>query len=297
MISNSDEPMTLKALLHELYVPLRGICDRTRELYDFTLDAFASALGREPTILDLEELAVARFLAHRVRVKAPATAAKDRAQIRALWEFASRRKICSTWPTIPAIRVPERVPEAWLTDEMERLLESASRERTTLEGIPAALWWRALLLLAYDTGERVSSLMALRWSNVRGCSVIFRAEDRKGRRRDILREISVETADALLAIKGDREEVFPWPYQRSYIWRRLEIILKRAGLPAGRRDKFHRIRRTTASYYEAAGGSAQRLLDHSDPATTRKYLDPRIVKGRSAPDVIPPIGRSPAAAG
>lgn len=299
-MTSTTDPLPLRALLRDYYAPLQGICDRTIEIYGFTLDAFADVLGREPTVLDFDELTVARFLAHRVRSRAPATAAKDRAQLRALWEWASRRKMVSTWPTIPLIRVPERVPEAWLTEEMEKLLESASMERTSYDGVPAALWWRALLLLAYDTGERASALVSLRWDCVRGCSVLFRAEDRKGRRRDIMREISVQTADALLAIKGDRrpdQQVFPWPRSRSYLWKRLEIILKRAGLPAGRKDKFHRIRKTTASYYEAAGGSAQWLLDHSDPATTRKYLDPRIVKGRAAPDVIPPIGRPPAAAG
>jgi integrase len=289
--------MSLRSLLRDYYAPLKGICDRTIELYQFTIDAYGEVLGREPTIADLEELSVARFLAHRVRTRAPATAAKDRSHLRALWEWAARRKICDTWPTIPLIRVPERVPEAWMTDEMERLLAAAAQEKTLYAGVPASLWWTALLLLAYDTGERATSLVSLRWENVRGCHVLFRAEDRKGRRRDILREISVHTADALLAIKGDRDLVFPWPRHRSYLWKRLEIILERAGLPSGRKDKFHRIRRTTASFYEAAGGSAQWLLDHSDPATTRKYLDPRIVKGRAAPDVLPPIGRPPSAAG
>lgn len=110
-----------------------------------------------------------------------------------------------------------------------------------------------------------------------------------------MRDISVETADAMLAIKGNRgpeDEVFPWPRQRSYVWKRLEIILQRAGLPAGRKDKFHRIRKTTASYFEAAGGNAQKLLDHADAATTRKYLDPRIVRGLSAPAVMPRITKA-----
>jgi site-specific recombinase XerD len=292
--------MSLRSLLRDYYAPLKGICDRTIELYQFTIDAYGELLGREPTIDDFDELSVARFLAHRVRTRSAATAAKDRSQIRALWEWASRRKLVDTWPTIPLIRVPERVPEAWMTDEMERLLASAARETTVYDGIPAALWWTALLLLAYDTGERATALISLRWQSVRGCNVLFRAEDRKGRRRDILREISVHTADALLAIKGDRQpgdEVFPWPRHRSYLWKRLEIILERAGLPAGRKDKFHKIRRTTASYYQAGGGSAQWLLDHADPATTRKYLDPRIVKGKAAPDIIPPIGLPPSAAG
>lgn len=292
--------MTLNELLVGYYAPLKGIGDRTLELYGYTIKSFGEFLGRAATVADLDELTVARFLAHRVRTREPATAAKDRSQLRALWEFAARRKLTDVWPTIALIRVPERVPEAWLSDEFQRLVDEASRERTTVAGIPGGLYWVALLMLCYDSGERVGSVMQLRWKYVRGCSVLFRAEGRKGRRRDILREISVQTADALLAIKGSRgpdDLVFPWDYNPSYVWKRLEIILKRAKLPAGRRDKFHKVRRTTASYFEAGGGSAQHLLDHSDPATTRKYLDPRIVKGRSAPDVIPPIQRPPAAAG
>ena len=300
MIARTVGGETLRSFLRDTYAPLKGICDRTIELYEFTIAAYAELLGREPTLSDLEELSVARFLAHRVRKRAPATAAKDRSQLRALWEFAARRGRVSTWPTIPLVRVAERVPECWTTDEMDRLLASAALEKTRLDGIPSALWWRALLLLAYDTGERLAPLVALRWSNVHGCNVLFRAEDRKGRRRDILRETSVETADAMLAIRGARgpdDEVFPWPRHRSYIWRRLEIILERAGLPAGRDCKFHKIRKTTASYYQQAGGSAQWLLDHADPATTRKYLDPRVVKGQSAPTLIPKLGQPPAAAG
>ena len=288
---------TLKEFLTEIYAPLRGIDERTILVYSMTIKPFGKFLGekegvgyREPRLCDLEELTVARFLAHRVRERAPATAAKDRSQLRALWEFAARRGIINTWPTIPLIKIPERVPEAWLTEEFERLLAEAQNEQVVLDGIPAGLWWKALLMVCYDTGERITSVMGLRWSGWLGTSVLFRAENRKGQRRDIVREISTQTADAMLAIRGDRgpdDFVFPWPRNRQYLWRRLGIILGRAKLPAGRKDKFHRIRKTTASYFEAAGHSAQRLLDHADPATTRAYLDPRIVKTTSAPDVIP----------
>jgi integrase len=123
--------------------------------------------------------------------------------------------------------------------------------------------------------------------------VLFVAEDRKGRRSDILRDISPGTAEALQSIRqgrGDSELVFPWDRQYTYIWTRMNKILERAGLPAGRRDKFHKIRRTTASYAEAAGLSAQKLLDHSSPAVTAAYLDPRIVRQKSAPDVLPKVG-------
>lgn len=285
--------MTLKSLLIDVYAPLKGLRDHTIQLYNYTIEAFGEFVGHEPTLTDLDELPVARFIAHRTRKRAAATAAKDRSQLRAIWEFAARRRWVDKWPVIPLVRVPERVPEAWMTEEFQRLLASSAQERVVLDGIPAAAWWRAFLLVMYDTAERQAAVADLRWSAVRGRSILFVAESRKGGSRDILRDISEETQAALDAIRGSRapaDLVFPWPRNRQYLWKRLEIILKRAGLPAGRKDKFHKIRRTTASYYQAAGHSAQMLLDHADPATTRKYLDPRIVRPTSAPDVIPRVG-------
>lgn len=178
-----------------------------------------------------------------------------------------------------------------MTDEMTRLLAAAAQEPGRIGGFPACDVFKALLLLAYDTGERITPLMELRSADVRGCNVIFRAEQRKGRRRDIMREISVACADALLAVRrGPDDTAIPWDRHRTCVWRLLKIILQRAGLPSDRRCKFHKIRKTTASYYEAAGGSAQRLLDHSSPAVTRKYLDPRIVSpGVPAPSVLPKV--------
>jgi len=285
--------MTLHQFLHDYYAPLKGICKRTIDLYGFTIASFSQSLGRDAMLSDLsDELAVARFLAHRVRTREAATAAKDRSQLRAIHEFAARKKLLDTWPTYPLFRVPERVPECWLADEFQRLIDSAALEKVTICGIPAAKWWRAILLTCYDTGERIGSVLSLKWSEVRGCDVIYRAECRKGRRRDILREISVQTADAMLEIRGDRKHddlVFPWDKNRQYVWRRLEIILERANLPHGRKDKFHKIRKTTASYAAAAGLDAQKLLDHADPATTKKYLDPRIVRQPSAASILPRV--------
>jgi integrase len=283
--------MLLHHVLRDLYAPLTGVSDRTITLYGYTLRCWGEVLGRPPETTDLEELAVARFLACRVRELSAATAAKDRAQLRALWEFCARRKLCDTWPQVPRIIVPERIPEAWLTDELQRAVDSARQEPFSYCGFSGSLVFPAMLLTAYSTGERIGAIMGLKCRDVRGCSVIFRAEDRKGGRRDIFREISVACADALLAIRrGPEDTAIPWDRHPTYIYNRLKIILKRAGLPHGRKDKFHKVRKTTASFYEAAGGSAQRLLDHSSPAVTRRYLDPRIVtSGEPAPNVLPKV--------
>lgn len=284
--------MRLVEFLDDIYVPLKRITERTQDLYRMTIAAYGESLGHEPTLADLDEMRIARFLAKRVRERAPATAEKDRSQLRAMWEFAARRRLVDSWPTITPVKVPERVPECWLTDEMQRLLQSAAQEKTYYDGVPAALWWRALIMLLYATGERISPALDLTWSDVRPRGILFRAETRKGSTRDIYREIDEETYAALEAIRLDRDaeaHVFPWPRCRSYVWGRLEIILRRAGLPCGRNHKFHKIRRTTASYFEAAGGDAQELLDHQDKKTTRAYLDPRVARRPSASDLIPKV--------
>lgn len=287
-----NENISLKELLQDYYSPLKGISERTFIVYEISLRAFSSFLGHTARLSDLEEVTVARWLSSRQRTRAPATAAKDRAQIRALWEFAARRGMVKTWPSIKRIHVPERVPEAWFTADMQKLIDTATAEPGKISGVPAGLWWKAILLLSYETGERAGGLLSLRWNDVTSDGVVFRAEGRKGGRKDLYSEISQECYEALMALRlqTSGERVFEWDRTYTYLWRRMTVILKRAGLPSDRRCKFHKIRRTTASYYEAAGGSAQQLLGHSSPVVTKRYIDPRIVKKTAACAVIPKVG-------
>lgn len=102
------------------------------------------------------------------------------------------------------------------------------------------------------------------------------------------------TRDTIDAINGisqpARELIWPWPFVRSYLWIRYRGLLRKAGMPNGRYSGFHRIRRTVASYYDAAGGDASRLLGHSDKRVTDCYLDPRITPTPQASDRLPRIG-------
>jgi len=283
--------MTLIELLDDYYAPLRGISERTQKLYRMTIAVYARHLGVEPTVEEhLAEMPVARFLAARLRDRSPATAKKDSAQLRALWEFAARRGFVNQFPLLRPIHVPERVPSAWTTEEMEALLESARLHPGTVSGAPAGLYFTALILMCYETGERISAVLSLRWDDVRGGLVTFRAETRKMQTRDIVRGISPVVIEALEKIRREGGLVFPWDRCKANLWRHMGLILKRAKLPCDRKSKFHRLRKTCASYAAAAGIDPQRLLDHSNPATTRAYLDPRIVQTRQACDVLPKVG-------
>ena len=82
------------------------------------------------------------------------------------------------------------------------------------------------------------------------------------------------------------------------LFKRYEGILRRAGLAHGRRDKFHKLRRTTASNFEAAGGNATDLLKHSARSVTLAYLAPTIVKPKQVADLVAlPAGLEAALAG
>ena len=66
--------------------------------------------------------------------------------------------------------------------------------------------------------------------------------------------------------------MFHWPSNYLYIWKIYGKILEAAGLPNNRRTKLHKIRRTVATYYEAAGGNATQLLGHSSRKITEAMM-------------------------
>ncbi len=96
-------------------------------------------------------------------------------------------------------------------------------------------------------------------------------------------------------MRGHRSQtVFFWPYCPAYVFKRFGELLEDAGLPNTRRNKLHKIRRTAASNFEAAGGNATDLLDHDSRKTTKKsYLDPKVIKSIQPADIMPGIGEKP----
>ena len=130
--------------------------------------------------------------------------------------------------------------------------------------------------------------MSLDWQYVdlRQGWVNFKAETRKGSKQDNALPIAQDTVDALKKLKRTEGLVFHWPYSEGYIYRRVGRIMRRAGLPDTREFKFHAIRKSTASHYEAAGGNATELLGHSSRKVTESYLDPRICKPQPAVELL-----------
>jgi integrase len=246
-----------------------------------------------------DDLAVSRHLTRLSKFeRSPFSIAKERSQLLAIGNLAKKRGLLDCVFEVVAPVLPKKVPRAWLPEEVGRLMEAIDcldgnmprpRDQRT-RGIPKRHWWKALHFVMWDTGERISALMAVRfeWVSIDGWLHIP-AQVRKGKRGDMLFRLSPETLEAIEIIRNpQRDLIFPWHQAPNHIYYHYSRILERAGLEDDQ-GKFHRMRKTVASLYKAAGHDPQRLLDHADARTTSKYLDPRIVPQVQPCDVIPAI--------
>jgi len=297
------QAITLRSVL-ERYAVLQGLTDRTVTLYTHTLDRFRDCLGHEPTIDDLDDYVVAKFLKwrattpHRGRICSPASVAKDKAQLVSMANFAAKKRMRRSdgeiveFLSLPRVRTIRHAPQAYTIDEVRRLILEARKREGQVGGHPAGGWWSTIIHAPWETAERIGALMALRWDDVDldGRAVLFRAETRKGRSNDLLRPITPALADALRPeVRQPDELVWPWDRkQLTSLWTSLKLICKRAGC---RGTGFHGLRKSSASYLAAAGGDATEHLGHAKPEVTRQhYLDRRITQTRTAVDFLPPLG-------
>jgi integrase len=176
---------------------------------------------------------------------------------------------------------------------MQKLMKACESATGRIGDIPAADWWSALVSVIYDCGERISAVLSITPSDIDADGgLTVRGEYRKGKTRDRRYKLRQKTIQRLAVIKPKSGAFFRLPFSKCLLFSKFGKILERAGLPNTRRDKFHKIRRTTASNFEAAGGNATQLLDHTDRRTTEAYLDPRVLKEIHPADIVLGIGET-----
>lgn len=231
--------------------------------------------------------------------RSPATANRIIRTIAAIWRDAAKRKCAPPMPDeLPEHPEPKKHPVAWSPDELDRVLDSASQETGYIGPVPAASWMMSLLLFIYWTGARISAVMSTPTAMLDSVAGTVRipAESQK-HNADGLYDLPADLVELLLSF-GIRERgletIFgDWPFDRTQpgwrsLNRRLEKILKRAELPATRRDKWHKIRKTHATMVAAKRGIAvaSQMLGHSDVRVTAAYIDPRFVPREKATEIL-----------
>lgn len=269
---------------------LRNASVRSIQLHNVAQNNFRRYLAiASPRIEHLTDDNLAGFAVARRNSVAPATINRDLYCLLALWRFAHAERLVDTLPGVQLEKEPQRTPVAWTMHELRAIVDTARALPGKVGDYPANVWWTALLLVCFDTAERIGAVRSLEWPNVslRDRWVIFPAETRKGANADSVMSIHWTTADVLEELRPYRGEVFRWPYCPGYLWTKYRAILKLAGMPVGRARGFHCLRKTTASYAAANGADPSKLLRHNDRRVTDAYIDPRIVGPTEAWHFIP----------
>ncbi|HUT88839.1 MAG TPA: hypothetical protein VMY37_05055 [Thermoguttaceae bacterium] len=273
--------MQLVDFLQNVYVPSRlDLSPPAAEQIVCAIRVFQRWACRPVVVADLNEDLVRRFLVSYLRTAAPATVNTKRGHLLALWQCAWEEGLRDAPPRRGRIRrakAPARIPEAWTAAEVGRILAAARQESGVLDGIPATDWWTSLLLVMYDTGERRGAVLKTRPKDVSlaGGWVTFYATKTRAPRWCPLHQDTISACRRIY--RTDRSVMWPCPYRSEWIGVQFRRILRRAGVTFGREHGgvFHKLRRTTGSLVEQAGGDGAKHIGNTRAVFLRHYCDPR----------------------
>ena len=285
---------------------------------------WASERPGDPTIADLNRETITAAMAWlSSQNRSPYTVNKLRRVLRAIERHASEVLDLPPPKRIKPYKCPARKPSAWTEEQMGQILWVAGQLLGNVGLVPVSVFMRALILAQYNTGSRISALMAVRWESIDliGGLLVLQAETTKDREEQRI-SLKPETVAALAALRvGTAGGPFDhWPYDRSpdgkrRPWKSLTNLLKKIIYVAlidaeadvnrvtikqvakviGQRDCTHKIRRTFATEIAARQGMkvAQELLGHASEVTTAAYVDVSRLPRHSARDILPTLIEQP----
>lgn len=173
-------------------------------------------------------------------------------------------------PVRELIRPPVTVP----IDRIgETYAAAVAAEVPRFPGIKPPAWWRALLVVAYNTGLRRGALMSLPMKAIdwQRRLIDVPGEWSKTQTGQVLPLTDV-AYEHLLAIRTDRRLVFEWPHCYRYFELCFYKIQAAAGIQPADQFGLQEVRRTVSTQlFETNAGAATLLLGHGSSTTTRKW--------------------------
>lgn len=266
----------------------KGYSENTRVAYKNDLAQFLRFLQTQadPSVTSWSEVTkdqMVNYILHlkTVREYASTTVARKVAAIKSFFHFLVAEGFITDDPTatLDSPRVRKYLPRAISQQDVEKLLEAASKRDT-----PRGLRDRAILELLYATGMRVSELVALNVGDMDLASASVRCFGKGGRERVIpIYQRAVESAEAYLnqgrtRLVRDPEEKALFLNQRGQrltrqgLWLIVKGYVKEAGLKVHVTP--HTLRHSFATHMLRGGAdlrNVQELLGHANIATTQVY--------------------------
>lgn len=281
MICFAQKP-TLPEFFEDCYLPLRlvGESPKTVVAYRTALNCW-KRFARETPIDKIDTELLSRFQSHLLTSIKPVSVNTYCNHLMVLLRFAADedQAVIDKPPRWRKLREPKRVPLALTTEEFGKVLATARAWNLPSN---AADWWTALLLTCWETGLRYTALLSLRSIDVLfdSATLYCQAETQKDK-EGMCYELPPHVAEAIRKIHDPKRELlFPRDVTIETVGKWFRDILNASNIyaPKGCGMRFHRLRKSKASYTHAAGGNAQQVMGHSSQAVTVRYLDPRICK-------------------
>jgi integrase/recombinase XerD len=270
----------------------RGSAANTLAAYRRDLSRYVTWLAERGrgSMAEVTEADVAEYLAllregdpaRELPPLAASSAARALVAARGLHRFAVREGMATLDPSA-AVRPPtpgKRLPKALSVEEVERLLEAADFDQTTL-----ALRDRALLELLYASGARISEAVGLDLDEVDLQAGAVRVRGKGGKERMVpvgrfaraALEAYVVRARPELAARGRGTPALllnarGGRLSRQAAWTVLQAVAEKAGLTAAVSP--HTLRHSFATHLLDGGADVrvvQELLGHASLTTTQLY--------------------------
>jgi integrase len=212
------------------------------------------------------------------------SANKERSQLLALARSARDDGLVDRVPRVKALPQPERIPTALKVEQVEQL-----RMACEILKSPETQQFRFLISLQYSTGERIGACLALEWSDIACDQVVFRAENRKGGRKTMVKKLPRYALRDLDRVpKLDQKKIFNWRENSTLPFTRLRRIFRAAKVDVPKGKLSHLFRSTHATQLKLAGGDPAEALGHSSSAITKRhYIDPRFFESSER---VPDLG-------
>ena len=173
-------------------------------------------------------------------------------------------------PPRPRIDIPRTVSQQPLNDVYAA---AVCMDLPRIPGFKPPAWWRAMVVLAYNTGLRRKTLFQLRMDEIdwQGCRLVIHSKQMKSRRPQVI-HLNATALEHLRAIRTDRELVFPWPFNIRHFHTCFHRLQLEAGIPQDDHFGLHNLRKTTATLLaQESVSAAQFALGHTSSAVTEKH--------------------------
>jgi integrase/recombinase XerD len=290
----NDDQRHVAAFL-EMLTAEKGAAANTLDAYRRDLQDFTAFLGRTGIAIPAARKAdLSRYLQDLSAAGLkPASRARRLSAVRQLYKFLEAEGVVRESP-VDGITTPSkarRLPKTLSVDEVDRLIEGASRAAEGLSGrdLVRAVRHHCLLEMLYATGMRVTELVSLPRSVLKGDPRLLSITGKGGRERLVPLNATARAAlERYLRLGSDPAEgvaamvatryLFPSRGDAGHLTRqRFAQDLKDSAIRAGldpERVSPHVLRHAFASHLLDRGAdlrSVQSLLGHADISTTEIY--------------------------